>query len=153
MKTREEYIKEAYEADKTLDPSSLARGWSLRDSHLRNQQVINFELTRIRKWRNRETGKILKVMPWYMPIAEDSRLNFEGLLKEVMPEFAKDVLADSHIYSGLMMQQGYMVENHNRVWFGLFISKDDAAKAFEDLGYWDSEKDEHDEMFQPDKEG
>ena len=151
--TREEYIKKAYEEDNTLDPGSIARGWSLHEKYLREQQEINFNLTRIRKWQRKDNGKIMKVMPWYQPIAEDSRMDFNGLLKDLMPEVGDLSAGLNHIYSGLMMQQGYMVENHNRVWVGLFLTKEQAAKAFDDLGYWDNEKDEHDELFKEDSDG
>jgi hypothetical protein len=151
--TREDYIKKAYEEDNTLDPSSLARGWSLKEKSLRDQEKINFDLTRVRKWKRKDNGKIMKVMPWYQPIAEESRLDFQGILRDVMPELdIGETLGSSHIYSGLLMQQGYMVENHNRVWFGMFLTKEQAAKVFDDCGFWDNDKDEHDELFKPDED-
>ena len=151
--TREEYIKKAYEEDKTLDPGSIAKGWALKEKSMRDEGEINFDLTRVRKWKRKDNGKIMKVMPWYQPIAEESRLDFQGILRDVMPELdIGETLGSSHIYSGLLMQQGYMVENHNRVWFGLFMTKEQAAKVFDDVGFWDNDKDEHDELFKPDEE-
>jgi hypothetical protein len=151
--TREDYIKKAYEDDKTLDPGSIAKGWSLKEQSLREQSVINFETTKVKKWQNRDTKKILKVMPWYQPIADDSRMDFNGLLKDLMPEVDLGVaIGDAHIYSGLVMQNGYMIENHNRCWFGIFMSKEEAMKIYDDLGDWDHEKDEYDVLFKSDKE-
>lgn len=155
MKTREDRIKEAYEADNTLDPSSVARGWALHEQHLAEKSKLDFDLMRPKKWRNRGNGKIMRVMPLWIPLeSQETRMDFNGLLKDLAPEMGdlNAVFADRPIYSGLMMQEGVLIENHNRCWIGLMLPPATCKELFEDLGFWDEEKDRADEMFKPDVE-
>ncbi len=90
-----------------------------------------------RKWKNKESGKILKVVPWFMPLDDESRFDFKGLIKECVPELGNDVLSDFECYSGLLMQAGWMMENSNGCWLGLVgINMKD---HFEDMGEWPRE--------------
>lgn len=95
----------------------------------------NFQLATPRHWKNKESGKSLKVVPWFLPIDNESRLDFKGLLKEVEPTlFTDDVMADVEIYSGLVMQVGWLCENENNVWLGL--APVSMKEHFDDLGLW-----------------
>ena len=94
-----------------------------------------------RCWRSKsqpEAG-LFKVLPWYQPIGDESRIDFKGIFKDLFPEMTEDVMSGAHIYSGLVLQVGFMVEGSNGVWIGV----GDPAfckEQFEDLGAWDEEK-------------
>ena len=87
-----------------------------------------------RCWKNKENNQLYKVVPWFQPIDNDSRINFVGLFQEIEPTMLQDVMGDMEIYSGLVMQLGYLVESENRMWFGLIV--DDPKEMFEDIGPW-----------------
>lgn len=147
-KVREDYIKEEFNKDMHLDPGSMARGWALHEQYLRDSCPVKNDLCAPMKYRNRETGKIMKVMPLYIPIGEDPRIDFNGLLKD-LDLGVNEYLKDRPVYKGLMMQEGYLIENHNRCWLGLFITKQKMDELFENLGPW-TEADVADTAFTPD---
>ena len=91
-----------------------------------------------RKWKNKHSGKIFKALPWFVPLDDESRFDFKGLMKDLIPEFKNDVLKDFECYSGLLMQAGWMLENENHCWLGL--TGLDVKELFEDLGEWSNEK-------------
>ena len=91
-----------------------------------------------RCWRNKDKtdGRFLKVVPWFGPLGDDSRFDFKGLMKDCFPELMKDdVMKDFEVYSGLVMQIGWMIENENRMWFGL-VGVEEMRVLFDDLGPW-----------------
>ena len=97
----------------------------------------SFENCKPRKWKNKESGKLFKVLPWFQPMDNESRFDFKGMLKDVLPELGEDILQDFECYSGLLLQVGWMMENENRMWLGLMGM--DMNQYFEDLGHWTDE--------------
>ena len=87
-----------------------------------------------RCWKNKENSQLYKVVPWFQPIDNDSRIDFVGLFKEIEPNMLQDVMGDMEIYSGLVMQLGYLVESENRMWFGLIGGN--WEEMFEDIEPW-----------------
>lgn len=91
-------------------------------------------------WKNKETGGLFKVIPWFAPVNDTSDFDFNFLLKDLDPIFTEDNMKDFEIYSGLVMKLGYLVENMNKVWMGLAFSEAEVDQHFERMGLWDEEK-------------
>lgn len=71
--------------------------------------VIKFE----RKWKNKTTGKIFNVVPWW---------SCDGSLVDRPEELLKDDTDDwkDRLFCiGVLGQIGWMIENDNGVWFGV----------------------------------
>lgn len=94
-----------------------------------------FPFAKARRWRNKNGDGLshFKVLPWFQPIAEDSRLDFRGLIKDLLPELADDMLAEFNCYSGLVVHVGWQILNDAGVWFCVQHGIED---QFEDLGEW-----------------
>ncbi len=98
-------------------------------------ETRKFPLATPRRWKNKQSGKEHKVLPWFQPIDDASRFDFKGMMKEIAPEvFTNDILANCECYSGLVMQLGWMIENENRIWIG--VMQMDMTETFEDVGAW-----------------
>jgi hypothetical protein len=83
-------------------------------------------------WRNKETGKVIKFLPWLQPIS-DSRMDFQALLRDLDLGFTDDMLADFKCYSGLVIHCGWQFENDNNIWISVHPS---IEEHFEKLGRW-----------------
>lgn len=99
-----------------------------------SQPERKFPFAMPRRWKNKENGKEVKVLPWFQPVEERSQFDFKGLMKELMPEiFEGDHMADFECYKGLVMFCGWQIENENNIWFCLPANVKD---QFDDLGEW-----------------
>lgn len=108
-----------------------------KDLPKKHQIGPNYELCRARRWINKESGKEVKALPWFQPLADDSRMDMVGLMKEVAPElFTNDVMKDFEVYSGLVLRVGWLIRNEHDVWFGVAKGVED---QFEDLGFYGEE--------------
>lgn len=96
-----------------------------------------FPYMKPRRWQNKKSKKYFKVVPWFQPIDNESRLDFKALFKDLVPEFGDDVLAEMEIYSGLVMHCGYQLYNDGGMWFCVQHSGKD---FFKDCGPWIEEK-------------
>jgi hypothetical protein len=95
-----------------------------------------FPYTQAHRWKNKEAGTEFKVLPWFQPMAEYSRMDFRGLLKDLLPEMSDDVLAEFNCYSGLVVHAGWQLHNDAGVWFCV---QHGIEEHFEDLGVWKDE--------------
>lgn len=76
------------------------------------------------KWKNKETGKIFNVTPWW---------TCESELIDKPAQILKDELDDwpDRLFSvGVLAQIGWLIENDNGVWFGVGPT---AKDNFEDI--------------------
>jgi hypothetical protein len=102
----------------------------------------NFPFAKARRWRNKTIAdgatkpKEFKVLPWFQPIDNESRIDFKCLLKDLMPEMSDDMLAEFDVYSGLMLHVGWQIHNDAGMWLCLQKNLQD---QFEDLGDWKDE--------------
>lgn len=100
----------------------------------------NFPFARPRRWRNKTLGEgkgvpgEFKVLPWFQPIDNESRIDFKCLLKDLMPELSDDMMAEFEIYSGLMVHAGWQLHNDAGMWFCI---QRELKDQFDDLGDWD----------------
>jgi hypothetical protein len=78
-----------------------------------------------RRWKNKESGKELRVMPWWEQVK-----NGEAVETDELGQMLTEV-AGQPCKMGVIVQVGYLLENEHGVWFGVGPS---AAKSFEDLG-------------------
>lgn len=102
------------------------------------QAKLTFPFIRPRAWKNKASGDLVKVVPWFMPFENESQYDLTGLMKEVAPEiFANDTMADFEVYKGLVMRMGWMLETSNGIWIGVVQN---ASEQFEDIGLWNEEE-------------
>jgi len=100
----------------------------------------NFPFAKARRWRNKNLGEgkgvpgEFKVLPWFQPIDNESRIDFKCLLKDLMPEMSEDMLAEFDVYSGLMLHVGWQLHNDAGMWFCI---QKELKDQFDDLGDWD----------------
>lgn len=113
-------------------PSIFEKKYRRADTGKKGARTYPFATPRC--WRNKQNQLLYKVVPWFQPIDNDSRIDFVGLFDEIEPKMFRDVMGKHEIYSGLVMQLGYLVESENRMWFGLIV--DDPEEMFEDIGPW-----------------
>jgi len=108
-----------------------------------------FANMRPRKWQNKTKPEIYaKVLPWFQPLDDNSRMDFKGLISELEPGL-KDHMKDFNAYSGLVLHIGWMVYTEQSVWWGMPLG---VEEQFNDLGYWDPEVDGKGEMKLPSKD-
>ena len=97
----------------------------------------NFPFAKARRWKSKLNGKHFKVVPWFQPIDNESRLDFKGLFKEIEPTlFTDDFLANFNVYSGLVIHLGWQIYNDAGVWFCIQMG---LQEHYEDLGDWKDE--------------
>ncbi len=91
-----------------------------------------------RCWKEKTSGRLVKVIPWFGPLNDKSEFDMMGLLHELAPEIAtEDVMAMFPIYKGTVVQLGWMIENDHNIWIGL--AGVDSQNGFEHLGLWDED--------------
>lgn len=79
-----------------------------------------------------------KVLPWFQPLDNESRIDFKGLMKDLAPDlFTKDVMANVEFFSGLISFCGYQIYNDGGMWLCM---EPHGKKFFKDLGEWDEAK-------------
>ena len=78
-----------------------------------------------RLWKNKESGKEFRVMPWWEAVKEGD-IEETNELGEMVTE-----VAGRPCKFGVITQIGFLLENEHGVWFGVNLS---AAEHFEDLG-------------------
>jgi hypothetical protein len=114
--------------------SAYTQAWTDRGNLASNHEHKKYLNATPMCWRNKlKPHIVVKAMPWFQPIEENTRVDFVGMLKDVMPEFTDDVLGPLNIYKGFVMQAGWLFENEENVWFGLPMS---VREQFEELGTW-----------------
>ena len=93
-----------------------------------------FPYARPRRWKHKENGNEVKVIPWFVPVDNSSKFDFKGLMKEIEPGlFTDDVLGEFEVYSGLVMSFGWLMENAQNVWIGM---PRNSREYFDDVGPW-----------------
>ena len=122
--------------------SAFLQGWTAKESVIQAHKPT-YDSLQPRKLKNRQHGNVLKVVPLFMPIEKESRLDFQYLLGEIEPAIG-EYLKKAPVYSGLVLQEGYLVHNHNGMWMGLMITPQQKDELFEDMGLWsDQDQAEH----------
>lgn len=95
-----------------------------------------------RKWRNKDhPTKILKVLPWFQPLEATHDFDYMGLFIECFPEDADETLAKQEVFSGMVLQVGYQLQQPGNVWICAPMS---LADSFEDLGEWPHDEEPED---------
>ena len=90
-----------------------------------------------RRWKSKIDEKEFKVVPWFQPIDNESRFDFQGLLKEIEPDlFTDDTLAEFKVYSGLMLHLGWQLYNDAGTWLCMQMGLEE---HFDDIGEWHEE--------------
>lgn len=97
-----------------------------------------FPFMRPRRWKQKQSGKFFKVLPWFQPFDNETRIDFKGLFRDLVPELELDkAMGKMEIYSGLVMHAGYQILNDGGMWVCMGHS---TKKFFKDVGEWDEEK-------------
>lgn len=90
---------------------------------------------RPRRWQQKLSKKYFKVLPWFQPFDNESRIDFKGLFKDIVPELKLDkAMGKQEIYSGLVMHAGYQLLNDGGMWMCVGHN---LKKYFKDVGEWD----------------
>ena|ERR1035437_1188596 len=97
-----------------------------------------FPYMRPRRWLQKKSKKYFKVLPWFQPLDNESRLDFKALFRDLVPELGFDkAMGKMEIYSGLVMHCGYQIYNDGGMWFCI---EHHGKQFFKDCGLWDEEK-------------
>lgn len=91
-----------------------------------------------RCWQNKDNKKYYKVVPWFQPFDTESEFDFMGILKELDPRLAGDLMEDFHVHKGLLLRMGWLIYTENQTWWGVPYSKE-LETTFDDLGLWKDE--------------
>lgn len=78
-----------------------------------------------RKWKNKISGQVLRVMPWWEAV-KDGEIEETDELGNMIA-----TAAGGPCKFGTIVQIGYLLENEHGVWIGVGPK---AAEQFEDLG-------------------
>lgn len=78
----------------------------------------------IEVWKNKKTGKTVRVTPWWEPIGDP--IIDDKYFKQLDPIVQK-ALGKRKVALGTVAQAGWLIENENGIWIGVTIT---AEKQF-----------------------
>ena len=70
-------------------------------------------------WKNKKTGKTVRVTPWWVPIGEP--IIDDKYFKQLDP-IIKKAMGRRKVALGTVAQAGWLIENEDGVWFGVTMS-------------------------------